>query len=510
MADTIHTEIELERKASQPEARMLKTYREYTLGKQRGTLTRGQERILRGLLGNRFCDNVCKMVLTQISNRLTLTRFEVGGSEDQSAASLQVENYLRSLWVLNHMSMLSSSVHFAALRDGDHAVALSWAGDRVALSRERWWNGQTGVFVSYNDQGPRWAVKDWYSLDGYRRTIWYPDRIERYLAQEAGWKPFKLPGEDNWPVPWVDQSGDPLGIPIVHFADMAIPNDGDSKQDSAPEYGQSELAGGLLGLQDEVNDVQRDISASARFSGYQMIYGTGVTPKQDDNGREIPLVVEPGAFFQEENPEANFGVLSAGSLAELERTLNIKLGAVSRMSSVPMHLIAGDWPSGEAIIRAERPLTDRAEGLAKIFGPAWSSVAHKATVLANNFSAANLDISLLISAVFAPAERRDPLTRAQIATAESPMVSRRQSLRTLGYPPDEQDRILSEMDQDTIALIDTVIAKLTIPGYSPHQGLRELGYTEEQITAMEEESSSSDQNLGSHLLASFDQGGIPV
>jgi hypothetical protein len=143
--------------------------------------------------------------------------------------------------------------------------------------------------------------------------------------------------------------------------------------------------------------------------------------------------------------------LPAGSLAELQRTLTVKLQAVGRLTGVPQHLIGGEWPSGEALLRAERPLIDAAETLARSFGPAWSSVAHKATVLANAFAGQQLDPSLLISSVFAPADRSDALTNANVAAARAPYISEREVLRLLGYSPEQQDRILDERAAEAAA-----------------------------------------------------------
>jgi hypothetical protein len=393
------------------------------------------------------------MVLDQISARLQLVRFAVEGDQASAAAAAAVETALREIWTTAQIPALAGAAHYAALRDGNHAIALAWEGGRVRLARERWWNGKSGIFVAYDDgERPAYAVKDWATATGLRRTVWYADRIERYLAQGDGWRPYRLPADgDAWPMPWVDRQGQGLGIPIVHLACAERPSDGDEKDDPASTYGASVLDGGVLGLQDEVNDVQRDISAAARFAGYQMLWGTGITPQRDQAGNEVPLIVEPGAFFRDESPDAAFGSLSAGSLAELERTLTIKLQAVSRQSAVPQHLIAGQWPSGEALLRAERPLTDRCEALIRVIGPAWASVAHKATLLLNTFGGMQLDPSLLIAAVFAPAERRDPLTRAQIAAAEAPFVSRRETLRTLGRSPAEIERILAEIAEEARA-----------------------------------------------------------
>ena len=270
-----HTEIEERRRAAQPDAAEVKKYRAYVRGRQRGTLTAGQQRILRGVLGNRFADNICGMVVQRIASRVTLARFAVDGPAQPSAAVL---DYLRGLWTLNQIPLLSEATHHATLRDGNHAIALSWLDDRqrVQLSRERWWNGDNGVWVAYGAGGRvEYAVKDWTNEQGIaRRTIWYADRIERFVADGQGWRMINLPGDfgeatftgPGKPVPWVDSAGDPLGVPIIHFSHHAIPNDGDTPRDAAPEYGSSVLDGGVLGLQDEINDVQRDISAAARFA----------------------------------------------------------------------------------------------------------------------------------------------------------------------------------------------------------------------------------------------------
>lgn len=427
------------RKDAQPEATTLSTYRAYARGRQRTTLTAGQTKILLGLLGNLFCDNICHMVLSRITARLSLARFAVDGAGEA------VEAYLKTWWTLNHLDLLSGAVHYATLRDGDHGVSLDWYDGRVVCTREKWWNGTSGVWVAYDDLGlPEYAIKEWDDL----RTIWYPDRIERYSADGSGWQPRRLPSDPAWPVPWFDAAGQPLGIPVVHFAALDRPNDGDATTDPASTYGMSVLDGGVLGLQDEINDVQRDISAAARFSGYQMLWGTGIDPAYDDQGNERPIVVEPGAFFRSPSPDARFGTLPAGSLQELERTLAVKLQSISRMTGVPQHLIAGEWPSGEALIRAEQSLVDKATVLTAAIGPAWASLAHKATRLANTFGGAGLDESLMITAVFEPADRRDALTLATIAATRAPYVSKRETLRTLGYSVEAQQQILDEMDAE--------------------------------------------------------------
>ncbi len=441
---TIHDRIQEERDIALPEANQLKYFRNYARGKQKGTLTGYQMYILRGLLTHKFCDNVCKKVLSELRNRLKLARFDVANAE--------VLEFIRDFWVKNKIPRTASSIHWAALRDGNTAIGLSYT-DRVIMTRERWWNGRYGFFLAYDDNDePTYAVRDWKTKDNVFRTVWFPDHIERYKQGGGkGWVQRRIEGdpETGWPK-WEDKSGAPLGIPFVHFANLQVPNDGtgnDGSDEPDAHYGLSELDGGLLGLQDEINDVHRDATASGRFAGFPMMKGTGITAPKDPTGGDSPVKFkpEPGAFFTDTSKDADFDMIQPGSLVELERLLNIKLQAVSRLSGIPMHLITGDWPSGEALLRSEMPMIDKVEAIGTSFGPAWSTAAFKAVRIHNTFGGGNLDEAALITAIFEAASKRDPLTQAIVAEKRAPFVSVKETLRTLGYSNQEADNIITEM-----------------------------------------------------------------
>jgi hypothetical protein len=382
------------------------------------------------------------MILLACTSRLQITRFDC----DAEA----VTEYLHDLWVLASLPLLFKQVIYATARDGNHAVTLSWdnVAARVRLTRERWWDGRSGIFVAYDDlDQPTYAVKEWKNQQGkLRRVVYWPDRIERYIQEGEGWQPFRLNGV-NWQEPWLDRNDGPLGLPLVHFRMVYTSNDS-SEDDSDTSYGISELDGGVLGVQDEINDIQRDITASARYAGFQMMYGTGITLEKDSSGKVKPPIVEPGAFFADASPSAAFGILPPGDLTQLVEAHKVKLQTVSRMTATPMHMISGDWPSGEALVRAEQPLVEKVMAMGEALGPAASSLMHKATLLANTFGNAGLDSEAMISTVFAPPDRRDALTLSQIASVAAPYVSRREVLRILGKSPDQQDQILKEMDED--------------------------------------------------------------
>lgn len=456
MADSIHERIEQERKVALPEAQLVRDFRNYARGKQKNTLNNYQRKVLRGVLGHVFCDNVCRKILQETRNRLKFNRYDIEESEQTTKDTLVT--YLRDLVVKNKMAEFAGKVHWAALRDGNTAVGLLWNGERVVMVRERWWNSKFGFFLAYDDNDePTYAVREWRNGKNIYRTIWEPALIRRFKKNGNGWqlRTDLNEGEKNT-IFWTrdgKEKGEPIGIPFVHFANHLVPNDGtgdDGSDEPDNHYGISELDGGMLGLNDEINDVHRDITAAARYAGFPMGSATGVTVGKDSQGEEeLPKYTpEPGSFFTDQNEKARFSMLQPGSLEELERTLNIKLSTVARQSGVPLHIITGNWPSGEALLRAEQPFVDKIEQIANSFGPAWSSVAHKSTILSNVFGTGTLNEESLIKSYFEPASKRDPLTQAIVVERLAPYLSVTECLRTLGKSPKEIENILDEMEAE--------------------------------------------------------------
>lgn len=447
MPDTIHTRVEEDRKAAQPTDfnwSDLKKFRKYYRGRQRGTLNADQIRILQGVLGNRFSHNICKKIVNVKANRLEIARFDV---EDP-----QVRAFLFDTWTRNQLPDLFSDSTKACLRDGNTAIGMNWipdngpAGGRVALFMERWWDGKTGVFVHYDDLGqPDYAVKEWIDRNRNQiRIIYFPDHIERYVQDGDGWRAFNLPGErgdaSTGPVAWLKRDGSPLGIPIIH-----IPNGNDDDTN----YGASELDGGILGIQDQVNTIQHDLTAVSVLSGSPRTTSSGFELEKGDDGKPIQPKTGPGAHWHADDANAKWGVLEAGDIGPLKDALLIKVQTACEMVNVPVHEITGDWPSGEALYRADMDLIKDVETLGKKAGPAWSSVSHRSTELWNTFGRGPmLNEDALIVTVFQPVDKRDPLTLAMVAEKMAPFVSEREVLRILGYSPEKVEEIIQEREEE--------------------------------------------------------------
>jgi hypothetical protein len=458
MPESLHEQIDRERGTTQPNAADLETYRLYAAGEHTSTLTPRQKAILGGASRQPYSDNVADMVIAAWSNRLKLRGFHC---EDEG-----VQTFLDEFYTHNQLASMSYDINYAVGRDGNHAVILRWlpddappmeesdneeppipprvTGGQVTAHNEDWWDGKQGVWVAYDDRGrPAYAVKDFVTLVGDpphkadRRTVYFTDRIERYIKDGGGWQPYPLPDEP-WPVPWVKQDGAPLGIPVIHYS---FPRFGKRR------YGISELAGGFLGNQDHINDMQQDLTAAARLLGFQILWSTGI------EWAENP-VLEPGVLLHADAPDAAFGVLPAGDIKQIRDAHGTKLQTIARMTMTPIHIIqGGTWPAGIALVQADKPLIAKCMRLMESIGPSHTTKAHRATEMANAFGGAGLNEDALITSVFADPEQLDQLAQAELDEAKAKALKAREELKDrkslidIGLTEEEVEEILTDREE---------------------------------------------------------------
>lgn len=455
MTLTIHEQIDALREENAP-VEPLTTVRDYARGLQGNTLTTEQKEILTGLLSHRFADNVSHQIIAEANGRINL--------EGWVCESEAVQDFLSSRYTTLAVQSLQQEIHYDSLRDGNHCVAVAWDPVRLRLKlhREAWWDGSEGIFLVYDEEDePLYAVKDWTTeIEGEtvsRRIIWYPDRIERYIEGEMGssrdgWTRYTLnsdrlfpEGPLVWPMPWLTIDGEPLGIPYVHF-----PNSGRGTQN----YGVSELSGGVLAFQDMINDIQMQLASAGRLTAFQMLWIAGIELATDaDTGLEIPPKVGPGQMFHSRNTETKFGVIPAGDISQLISLYNNTLRSTARISRTPLHAITGgDWPSGEALLRAEQPAIGKASMQINRYEVSWTQVAHLMVKLWNRFSrGTRLDESpdtALIGTRFSSPERTNFPSRVAIVGQLREWISRKEGLRILGYSDEDALRIEEERNEE--------------------------------------------------------------
>jgi hypothetical protein len=382
------------------------------MGRQETTLTLDQQGMLAGVIGNDYCDNVCGQVLTEHAGRLELERITC---EDDT-----VQKWIDDFWQRIKMDDIQQRTHHNSIRDGNYCLMVDWDPDnkKIVIHREQWWDGYRGVFIGYDTYGNMlYAVKEWDDpLFGKRRVVYYDGALERYAGANGSdlWVPFLLPtdpiqglepgpqapGSEPLTIPYTDMDGNPMHIPFIHFPNLS---------DEFENYGSSILDGGLIGAQDQINDIQYDIQAAARMTGYQRTWGRGYK-LQKINNKTVKPKTGPGVFYHAEEPTAEWGVLAPGNTDSLIGVYKMKVESFCRATGTPLHSITGNWPSGEAVYKIETPIRNRTKSRQKRFAPCWVEVVHRCIEIANLFQREALDEQAMLTAVYADAGDRDPLT----------------------------------------------------------------------------------------------------
>lgn len=461
------------RAAAMPDATEVAKYRRYVLGTQPNTLTDEMKADLEGVLANGIVYNLCALAVQSAANMLSLARIDIradaGPTRDALAAAID------DAWVRNQVEELAAAVHFAAIRDGNYALVLSWDGERARFREADWWNGQRGIWCHYDGGGAMdYAVEEWAEFDPEtltsfgRRLVYYADRLERFERRDTGggWVPYNEPSdpvEGGKPVPWTvpsirgsagEPDGEPIGIPVVHFPCFVTPNHqpGTGTTETNRRYGRSILAGGPLGLQDAKNDILYDILAAARRTAFPIYTATGVHVDNNKDGSPGGIVAAPGTVLWNASPEARYGILSPGDMGQLMATGAYIDRAFALQTATIMQIVADqdkDLPSGVAMWRQQLAAVRQAQRLATVFATRWGSLFHKLTLILNAFANAGLDPDVMLAAAYDPIEISDAAAMIAMAKeAREAGLPWRYVVRLLGMTDEQADEIMGWLEEE--------------------------------------------------------------
>ena len=432
-------------------------YRSYYEGDHPTQLTDRQKKYLELKSDARFCANYCQVVVDALAERLSVTGFV--------CENKQAQPLVADWWRLNRMDEIQGNVHTATVRDGDSFVMVDWDNDEglPRFTQHLANDGTYGVQMTYDDDGQTvlFASKRWVTVLGAnagkqrRLNLYFADRIERYVSnddQDAGdWQPYQTEGE-AWPVPWADPSGQPLGVPIIHFRNKC----------AGETHGLSELAN-VIPLQDALNKALIDLIAAFDTTAFQMLYVIGFDPGVSTLG--------PGSILWNENENGQVGVLPASDMAGLRGGLADIVVQIAGVSRTPQYYFQGlgEPPSGESLKSQETGLVSKARDRQVRFGNAWEDVLKMALALQTAFGQGAAEAGHI------EAQWRDPETRNEEAHTRALKLK----------------------------------AELGIP---TRQLWSEMGYNDEQNEKMEAEQAEAEaerQTLGAMLLERFETAGKP-
>lgn len=447
------------------------TLREYFDGKQPVHLTARQLEFI-GLKSKDplypYAHNLCRLVVSAVIERLDVTGFidkaefdpasppEPKPTEpdyDTEGNPLEPEQELPSIfsqilmewWERNRMDAEEDNLYESACRDGEAYIIVDWNAEELV---PRWtlnfkFDGTQGIKI-HRDPDTNvvvYASKTWVTQDAerygklglVRRTLYFTDRVEKYI-QSTGPKsdfPFinmdmwtDAPGEP-WPIPWEDEEKKPLGCAVIPFENP----------------GSSELAD-IIPPQDMLNKSDLDAMASEDFSGFRILWVSGVSKEIDPTtGAEKLLPIVLGTILRMDNPAAKMGSVEPVDPSLIIGASKYWIETIAGLSRTPQYLfqaLGAEQPSGESLRMQEVGLVAKVERKQKVFGNSWEDIAYMSLKLWNKWRPADK-----IDRVRLQTQWKDPRSQNQKELMETSkgkkelQVPLEQIWSELGYTPDQ-------------------------------------------------------------------------
>lgn len=413
----------------------LRTYRDFYRGEHDVRLTERQATML-GMTEDqiRSMGNYMRLAIEVLAERLSVERFEA----QADATREQIAQW----WSDNDLETIQDDVHLTALRDGDSYLSVEFDSslNRPRFHHEEAYDGSTGVRVVYSDERrvalyafKKWRIESGPNVGRIRLNMYWPDRFESYITGASGKyeayidpaaPPDPATGKPAWPIALIDNNGDPLGIPIIHFATNPSGND----------YGTSELAD-LIPVQRIITMLLISVASQADELGFPIrTLSNGVPPEG--------MALSRGSLWYSQT--GTYGSLPAADILQLVETLRYATMIVAQISRVPLTFFQDSKvvAAADTVQASEKGLNARVRDRAKAYAIQWREAMRYAVKLHNRYArAARLDPAG-ITAIYAPFEHADPLT-------------------------DEDRR--SSVAQRHIANGLSITAAYTLAGYSPEE-----------------------------------------
>ena len=394
--------------------------------------------------------NIVERTVRVLNERIRVDQID-SDSED-------LKTLLNDWWKDLNLSSLESEIYEKALRDKAAILLLDWDFEKQVpkFVLHELWDGKGGTCRIHYDENDkvsfvskRWVPEDTYGMPTgeYRMTLYFPDRIERWIGSNSGDSRLMTPEEIKNeigtsvknPQPWVDAENKPMGIAAVVFEN----------------FGYRSECEAVISAQAGLNDSILDWHTSSRYHGIPTVLFEGVSFRVDPmTGKEIEPEWTPGKGL----------AFDSGRVSRLQPVDISALfkGAVLPWIEVaalqkgwPIHVYTQMPPSGETLRQMESPLVTQCDDRKTRFEDAWRSIFNQAVKLHNLMSGDSLEGKIVISWKSSVSlnelyEARVAQTnaRAKKAIAETASLSQLQVLREMNYSEDEANRIWKERQKE--------------------------------------------------------------
>ena len=421
-----------------------------------------------------FSVNYCPMVVDSLTNRLKVTGYDAEGNDE-------ISTLLWRWWRKNELDRKQNIVHHGAVNDGDSFVLVEWDKDAniPRFHHEAAYAGD-GVMVYYSEERRdeiEFASKSWRIEHGTdagkmrRLNLYFANRIEKYVSHDSvavgAYMPYEDVNDDtqvivpgylgtaavNW---WTDdgtETGNPLGVPIIHF----------KYNDTGEQFGNSRLSS-VFPVQDALNKSMIDLLATMDVEAFGLLVGTGSTAWGG-------VKLGPGAIAAVSNTDADLKRLEGTSPTGLLSVYNAMVMEIARVSGTPLSYIqaSGQVAAEGTIKQQEVALVTQIEKTQTDFGNSWEHCMMIAMRLNNAFNTdenSEIDTDVIIDTIWTDAESRNDREQTETLAiqVEKLGVSKEQAQIELNYDTQQRSSFIrSTLRESAIAVRSQSLANQVTP-----------------------------------------------
>lgn len=329
-------------------------------------------------------DNLCPIVVDAVADRMEVINF-AGDNANEDAA---IAKDAWTIWQREQMELISNETHVEAIKAGC-AYLIVWADEN---NEAQFYLQDSRNCVIIDDEETEvnlFGAKQWDTKDEFiRLTLYYPDRIEKYISTKkrgtyagdeikaASFQPVDIKGENDAVIE-APVEKNPYGV-IPMF-----------------EFETNPVLGDAIPLQDVLNKTLADRMVSQEFAAFRQRWATGLEPETNELTGVPTLPFKAGAdrlWFTNSN-DVKFGEFDATELAPFLAAADSDRLEMARVTGTPLHFFSiqtGNAVSGEALKTLESRFTKKVQRLTLNFGAVWAQVMHLALQIEGGASSGNL------------------------------------------------------------------------------------------------------------------------
>ena len=439
-------------------------------------------------------ENWSAVVVDSMTDRITLRGLH--GPDDATTA------LLADAWSGTNLALETADAHEAALVGGE-AYMIAWRdGDGPV---ECYYNDPRTCHIFYDTARPNVAAlacKWWDDEDEAARflKIYTADEIATYRAVRRSFDADRADASRFLPVD--APAPNPFGvIPVFHLRPRRRPI--------------SELES-IISIQDAINILLANMLVTAEFNAAPMKYiisnATGIEDLVSAPNR-VWTIPSGDALGGNGTSSTQVGQFAAADLGNYLSAVEQYINALSSITRTPKHYfqLGQNAPSGEALRVMDGPLVKKCRDRMDRFTPTYRGLG----AFLCQLQGVMVDPAT-IRADWANPETEQPLHQAQETTARAQAIvakrqtgmSRRQGLRELGYTEDQIVAMDIEETADPHArvvkdVIDLVDAKIL----SHETGMVQVGVIDPVAEALRiQAETEASVSLGGQVISSFNSG----